>query len=63
MNSREKRDYLGARNGFITAAGLLAAITAYQLLTQGTYESETFVVLILSVTAFWGTKLVHTRRD
>ncbi|ELZ87739.1 hypothetical protein C453_05289 [Haloferax elongans ATCC BAA-1513] len=63
MNSQEKRDYLSARNGFVTAAVLLAVITVYQLLTQGAYASETFVVLLLSVAAFWGTKLVHTQQE
>jgi len=59
MNEEEKIDYLSSRNGFIVSSLLLAAITVYQLSIQGTYMSETFAVLILSVTVFWGTKLVH----
>lgn len=59
MDKNERINYQSSRNGFLTAVLLLAVLTVYQLVTQGEYMNETFLVLIFSITVFWGTKFIH----
>lgn len=60
MNEKERINYRSSRNGLITAFLLLAVFTVYRPVTKSGFPNETFGVLLISMTVFWGTRFVYS---